>query len=503
MTSSPVSLDTLITFVKVQHPDGSPLDNLSDAVAVSTRLGEQADSLIGHFVDQARRSGASWSQIGASMGVTKQAAQQRFVPRGPLKDAAGFGDFSRFTQRARDVLAAAEDLARAADVAVIGREHLAAGLMAEPDGLAAKAIAALGVSAGQLRTAFGLPDAGRAPGGPRRRAAPAGSGAGDADAQRVPLGPGAVAALQAALGQALHLGHNYIGTEHILLGLVDEESSTAATLAGLGVTKAAVRKQIHGGARGARGPAGRSAAGQAPRPAQAPRTWIAGRSLEKTGMYGTCCLGGQRDVAGPPGGRRDRVLQRGDVGRAHAHLVVDQHRGVPVHAGLAELGVAGVDGRELLLSQRVQAGQRAGAGREVSGRAAERHDRLVPGAPAFGPGSARVTDPAAPQPGMTECSTAGLSWPRPTACRAAGWAAGGTVTQRSGTAIRRPCGWPAGPLLPGRQRRGRGGRLADRGVHGLLRLGGPAAPAGAARDGQDEAHGKRRHPDRGRYSPHQ
>ena len=158
MTSSPVSLDTLITFVKVQHPDGSPLDNLSDAVMVSTRLGEQADSLIGHFVDQARRSGASWSQIGASMGVTKQAAQQRFVPRGPLKDAAGFGDFSRFTQRARDVLAAAEDLARAADVAVIGRDHLAAGLMAEPDGLAAKAIAALGVSAGQLRTALGLPD---------------------------------------------------------------------------------------------------------------------------------------------------------------------------------------------------------------------------------------------------------------------------------------------------------------------------------------------------------
>ena len=53
-----------------------------------------------------------------------------------------------------------------------------------------------------------------------------------------------MAALKAALRQALHLGHNYIGTEHILLGLVDEQSGTAATLAGLGVTKAAVRKQI-------------------------------------------------------------------------------------------------------------------------------------------------------------------------------------------------------------------------------------------------------------------
>ena len=122
-SSSPVSLDTLITYVKVQRPGGSPLENLSDAVTVSAQLTDQADSLIGHFVDQARRSGASWSQIGASMGVTKQAAQQRFVPRGPVKGLQTPpvpGDFSRFTLRARNVLAAAEDLAQAADVAVIG-----------------------------------------------------------------------------------------------------------------------------------------------------------------------------------------------------------------------------------------------------------------------------------------------------------------------------------------------------------------------------------------------
>ena len=243
MTSSPVSLDTLITYVKVLRPGGSPLDNLSDAVTVSTQLSEQADSLIGHFVDQARRSGASWSQIGASMGVTKQAAQQRFVPRGPVKDTAGFGDFSRFTTRARNVLAAAEDLAQAADVAVIGSDHLAAGLMAEPDGLAAKAIVALGVSAGQLRSAFGLPEAARR----RRKRAelPRRTRPGAArPPTRVPLGPGAVATLQGALRQALHLGHNYIGTEHILLGLVDEQDATAATLAGLGVTKPAVQQQI-------------------------------------------------------------------------------------------------------------------------------------------------------------------------------------------------------------------------------------------------------------------
>ena len=89
MVDSPVSLDTLITFVKVQRPEGSALDNLADAVAVGEHLGAQADSLIGHFVDQARRSGASWSQIGANMGVSKQAAQQRFVPRGDPAMGAG------------------------------------------------------------------------------------------------------------------------------------------------------------------------------------------------------------------------------------------------------------------------------------------------------------------------------------------------------------------------------------------------------------------------------
>ena len=235
MTSSPVSLDTLITYVKVLRPGGSPLDNLSDAVTVSAQLSEQADSLIGHFVDQARRSGASWSQIGASMGVTKQAAQQRFVPRGPVKDTAGFGDFSRFTTRARNVLAAAEDLAHAADAGAISSEHLAVGLMAEPEGIAAQAIIALGVSPGQLRSAFGAPDLAQTGNAPAD-GAPA--------AARVPFGPDAVATLQGALRQALHLGHNYIGTEHILLGLADEHDSTAATLAGLGLTKEALEQEI-------------------------------------------------------------------------------------------------------------------------------------------------------------------------------------------------------------------------------------------------------------------
>src|SRR5882762_10056359 len=99
MTEFPVPLDNLITYVKALHPEGGPLDNVSDAFAVSTQLDEQADALIGYFVDQARGSGLSWSQIGGSMGVSKQAAQKRFVPAKALAELMLEGDakpFSRF-----------------------------------------------------------------------------------------------------------------------------------------------------------------------------------------------------------------------------------------------------------------------------------------------------------------------------------------------------------------------------------------------------------------------
>src|SRR5262244_2343282 len=100
--SNPVRLDDLIEAIKKVHSD--PLEQLSDAVIAADHLGDVADHLIGHFVDQARRSGASWTAIGASMGVTKQAAQQRFVskdPAGPL-DVDPSGGFGRFTERARN-----------------------------------------------------------------------------------------------------------------------------------------------------------------------------------------------------------------------------------------------------------------------------------------------------------------------------------------------------------------------------------------------------------------
>src|SRR5215831_772888 len=111
MSQPPVRLDELIAYVKNQ--DGTALDHVSSAVRISEHLGELADHLIGHFVDQARRSGASWTEIGQCMGVTRQAAQKRFVPKEKADLEPGQG-FSRFTLRARNVVTASQDAAQAA-----------------------------------------------------------------------------------------------------------------------------------------------------------------------------------------------------------------------------------------------------------------------------------------------------------------------------------------------------------------------------------------------------
>src|SRR6476469_1637882 len=108
--TQPFSLDHLIERVYEQAPDDA-LQRLSEAFRLAAYVNDQADNLIGHFVDQARRSGEPWSQIAA--GRT----------------------FSRFTDRARSVLIAANRLAGGAQATAIGPEHLAVAQYAEPEAL--------------------------------------------------------------------------------------------------------------------------------------------------------------------------------------------------------------------------------------------------------------------------------------------------------------------------------------------------------------------------------
>ncbi|MEV0701383.1 Clp protease N-terminal domain-containing protein [Saccharopolyspora sp. NPDC050389] len=223
--SNHVSLDQLIQGIKKGRTDA--LDQLSDAVIAGEHLGEVADHLIGHFVDQARRSGASWTEIGKSMGVSKQAAQKRFVPKadsGGLDPSQGF---ARFTDRARNVVVLSQAEARTSGSAEIRPEHLVLGLLGEPEGLGAKAIAAQGVS----------PDA------VRESVAEALPPAVDEVPQLIPFDASAKKALELTFREALRLGHNYVGTEHILLALLENEDGTGV-LSGLGVEKAAAEANI-------------------------------------------------------------------------------------------------------------------------------------------------------------------------------------------------------------------------------------------------------------------
>jgi hypothetical protein len=216
--TSPVRLDDLIDAITKVHSNA--LDQLTDAVLAADHLGEVADHLIGHFVDRARRSGASWSEIGRSMGVSKQAAQKRFVAKGEAPDLDPAEGFSRFTPRARNVVMAAQNEARAAGNATITPAHLVLGLLSDPEGLGAKAIAGQGVDTAKARrTALATlpPAVGELP-------------------ELIPFDAQAQKALELTFRVALRLGHNYIGTEHILLALLDAEDGTGV-LAGLGVDR--------------------------------------------------------------------------------------------------------------------------------------------------------------------------------------------------------------------------------------------------------------------------
>jgi len=218
MTGAP-RLDDLISGVETAHAD--PLDRVGGAVMIAEHLGDTADHLIGHFVDRARRAGASWTDIGRSMGVSKQAVQKRFVAKEPAQD------FTRFTPRARNVVVAAQNETRTAGNAEIRPEHLILGLLAEPEGLAMRALVAQDISTEAVRRAAtaALP--------PRVDELPA----------LIPFDAAAKKGLELTFREALRLGHDYVGTEHILLALLEVEDGSGV-LSGLGVDKVAVEAAV-------------------------------------------------------------------------------------------------------------------------------------------------------------------------------------------------------------------------------------------------------------------
>ncbi len=137
--------------------------------------------------------------------------------------------FERFTDRARRVVVLAQEEARLLNHNYIGTEHILLGLIHEGEGVAAKAMESLGISLEAVRSQVEeiIGQGGSSPSG------------------HIPFTPRAKKVLELSLREALQLGHNYIGTEHILLGLIREGEGVAAqVLVKLGADLSRVRQQV-------------------------------------------------------------------------------------------------------------------------------------------------------------------------------------------------------------------------------------------------------------------
>ena len=137
--------------------------------------------------------------------------------------------FERFTDRARRVVVLAQDEARMLNHNYIGTEHILLGLLHEGEGVAAKALESLGISLDAVRQQVEeiIGQGQQAPSG------------------HIPFTPRAKKVLELSLRESLQLGHNYIGTEHILLGLIREGDGVAAqVLVRLGADRNRVRQQV-------------------------------------------------------------------------------------------------------------------------------------------------------------------------------------------------------------------------------------------------------------------
>jgi hypothetical protein len=224
------SLSDLIQLIEETRPNTDPLQLLTDAVVVSGRLADLGDELVGHFVEGARSSGATWAEIGECMGVSKQAAQKRFPTGGPGRVGRGGFFLTRLAEETRHVVRRAVDHARRTGSSHVGTEHLVLGLLDDPDSHASRAITGLGGSVEEIRSAAHSEyESGRTSRG----------------GGHIPFSADAKKVLELALREAIRSGDRRIGTEHILLGILrDTRYPGAQILIGRGINHKTVAAWI-------------------------------------------------------------------------------------------------------------------------------------------------------------------------------------------------------------------------------------------------------------------
>lgn len=206
----------------------SDLRKITEARQRANALTGLGDRLIDHFVTRARAAGVPWSRIGAALGVSKQAAQQRWTG----------SPFARFTDRAKQAVVLAQQRAAGSGHATVEPEHVLVGLLSVARGRAARAVTALvgdreGDLAGDRRAVLLDVLTGALPTGP-----------GPAPAH-IPFAAECEEAMVHATEQAMRWSDPHICTEHLLLGLLAVPDGRATRLlAGLGLDSERVRAEV-------------------------------------------------------------------------------------------------------------------------------------------------------------------------------------------------------------------------------------------------------------------
>ncbi|MER6532602.1 Clp protease N-terminal domain-containing protein [Streptomyces sp900105755] len=212
MSPLDISLADLIARLDEELPEAGELARVSEARLRAQTLSDLGDQLIDHYVSKAKQNGASWTEIGDAIGVSKQAAQQRHTPAA----------FERFTNLNRHGIVLAQEAARTHRHDSIGTEHLLLGLLGEPRGLAYEVLVAKTGSEQRVRDAVqgALPPAGE-----------------KTLRGHIPFREESKEAIGQARRASADLGHDWVGTEHTLLGLIRVPDCPAArVLRDLGFT---------------------------------------------------------------------------------------------------------------------------------------------------------------------------------------------------------------------------------------------------------------------------
>ena len=219
--------DTLVNALDTTEPQ--PLDRVRAAVELADELGALGDQLVTHYVEAARGSGCSWAQIGAQLGVSKQAAQQAFVAPTPRKSRFG-RRHAKWSDEAGLALKAAVEEAGSFRHHHVGTEHLLLALF-RGDGLAAVALRRLDVEyeavRGHVEDIIGRGDA--------------------KPSNHIPFTPRTKKVLELAAREAIRLHHEQVRTEHLLLALAREGEGVAPQILvqKLGVALSEVMRVVH------------------------------------------------------------------------------------------------------------------------------------------------------------------------------------------------------------------------------------------------------------------